>query len=140
MPPISTAQDIADRIFGLNLTGKDSDQLVMKIVSEDQMGYVNYGEEDYYNPIRSVTHHPSKEREPVLKHQVRHLIRLEVPEKTGMGIHELLSLPIDLYDIIVGEVREAKKDEHERHNEVQEEMEKAMERLKELQENKEKQK
>ncbi|CAH0448051.1 hypothetical protein SM033_00227 [Vibrio phage vB_VpaM_sm033] len=95
------------------------------------MGYVDYNDPDYYNPIKSVTHHPSMESERILKHQIKKLIRLGVPEKAQMGIRDILDLPIDLYDMVMEAVIENNQEEAERAEELQNQMDEAVKKLKE---------
>lgn len=131
MPEYGTASKIADELFNRELSGKLSDHLLMRIIAEQEMGYVDYQDSDPKNPLKSATHHQTMERDRILKQQIRKLIRLGVPERTQTSINDLLLLPPDVYEIVVREVEEYNEDEAERNAELATTIENSIEKLEE---------
>lgn len=103
----------------------------MRMLAEQEMGFVDYTKTDLKNPLKSATHHQTTERDRILKQQIRKIIRLGVPEKTQTSIADLLNLPPDIYSVVMREVEELAEEEAERNAALAEDVENAVERLEE---------
>ncbi|QNI21075.1 hypothetical protein [Vibrio phage vB_pir03] len=116
------------------MTGKASDAFIGKIIAEHEMGYVDYSNDRYYNPIQSVTHHQTKERDTILKHQIKRILRSGVCEKAQMGLKDILALDLGFYDYLMNMVEELNIEEAERTQELEASVQDAITKIKESKE------
>jgi hypothetical protein len=96
-------------LSGTTFTGLPSDMLINYRAFEQVYGYVDYTESDPYNPIKSATHHQTRRKDRCLEERINFLLDLGVPDRSNMGLDDLLDLPPDILEMVIENTRNSNR-------------------------------